>query len=96
MEVPFPFSPPWRVFAAAATEADLDNWTAEDIRPYAEVVLDAFGPDRVMFGSDWPVCTLAASYAQVLDAAEQLTEGLTAAERDAVFAGTARRIYGLP
>jgi L-fuconolactonase len=77
------------------TEADWTQWTVDDLRPYADVVLDAFGPDRVMFGSDWPVCTLAASYAQVLDAAEQLTEGLTAAERDAIFAGTARRVYGL-
>src|SRR5882757_1650867 len=77
------------------TEADWTQWTVQDLRPYADVVLDAFGPDRVMFGSDWPVCTLAASYAQVLDAAAELTEGLTAVERDAIFAGTARRVYGL-
>ncbi len=78
------------------TEADWTGWSVDDLRPYAEVVLEAFGPDRVMFGSDWPVCTLAATYEQVLGAAETLTANLTAAEREAVFSGTARRIYGLP
>jgi L-fuconolactonase len=77
------------------TEADWAQWTVEDLRPYAEVVLDAFGPDRVMFGSDWPVCLLAAPYERVVDTADQLTAGLTDSERDLVFGGTARRIYGL-
>jgi L-fuconolactonase len=77
------------------TEADWTQWSVTDLKPYVEVVLDAFGPDRVAFGSDWPVCTLAASYAQVLDAAGTLTAALGTAERDAVFAGTARRVYGL-
>ena len=44
------------------TEADWAAWSVDDLRPYAEVVLDAFGPERVLFGSDWPVCLLAASY----------------------------------
>ncbi len=77
------------------TEADWSEWTVEDLRPYAEVVLDAFGPERVAFGSDWPVCTLAGSYAEVAAAAEELTAALTPDERDAVFGGTARRVYGL-
>ena len=77
------------------TEADWDSWTVDDLRPYAETVLDAFGPDRVLFGSDWPVCLLAASYAAVVDAAEQLTAQLSAAERELIFGGTARRIYTL-
>ncbi|HZO66009.1 MAG TPA: amidohydrolase family protein [Kribbellaceae bacterium] len=77
------------------TEASWSSWTVDDLRPYADVVLEAFGPDRVMFGSDWPVCLLAASYAEVVEAAEALTAGLTAAERDAVFGGTATRVYGL-
>jgi len=59
------------------------------------VVLEAFGPDRVMFGSDWPVCLLAASYEQVVEVAEELTAGLTEQERDAVFGDTARRVYHL-
>jgi L-fuconolactonase len=63
--------------------------------PYYETALAAFGPDRMMFGSDWPPCTLTSSYANVVDAAKALTAGLSAIERDAVFSGTARRIYGL-
>ncbi|MFE9566352.1 amidohydrolase family protein [Streptomyces sp. NPDC006487] len=78
------------------TEAAWDTWTISDLRPYTDTVLDAFGPDRLMFGSDWPVCTLAAtSYAQVLDTALELTSGLTPPERTQVFAGTADRAYGL-
>jgi L-fuconolactonase len=67
-----------------------------DLRPYAEVVLEAFGAERVMFGSDWPVCLLAASYERVAEAADELCAGLSGAERAAVFAGTARRAYRLP
>ncbi|MEU6008892.1 amidohydrolase family protein [Streptomyces sp. NPDC047453] len=77
------------------TEADPATWTTADLRPYADVVLDAFGPDRLMYGSDWPVCTLAAGYAEVLAAARELTSELSAAERAAVFEGTATRVYGL-
>jgi L-fuconolactonase len=78
------------------TEAAWSSWTVDDLRPYAEVVLEAFGPARVMFGSDWPVCLLAAGYDEVLGAAEQLTAGLSVAECSDVFGGTARRIYTLP
>ena len=77
------------------TEADWRRWQVADLRPYAEVALDAFGPARLMFGSDWPVCTLAASYPDVLAAARDLTVGLTSAECEAVFAGTALSVYGL-
>src|SRR5580658_8957087 len=77
------------------TEADWTRWQVADLRPYAEVVLDAFGPGRVMFGSDWPVCTLAASYGEVLQAARDLTGDLSVADREAVFAGTASRVYRL-
>ena len=77
------------------TEADWRRWKVADLRPYAEVALDAFGPARMMFGSDWPVCTLAASYPDVLAAARDLTAGLSSAEREAVFAGTATSVYGL-
>ncbi|MFF0163533.1 amidohydrolase family protein [Streptomyces sp. NPDC005263] len=74
------------------TEADAASWTVDDLRPYAEVVVDAFGPDRLMFGSDWPVCTLAATYGDVLDAAATLTGP---ADRTRVFETTATRVYGL-
>lgn len=77
------------------TEADWQRWTVADLRPYAETALDAFGPARMMFGSDWPVCTLAARYSDVLDAARDLTGHLTPAERAAIFAGTATHTYGL-
>jgi L-fuconolactonase len=77
------------------TEADWRRWQVADLRPYAEIALDAFGPARIMFGSDWPVCTLAASYPAVLAAARDLTAGLSPAEREAVFAGTATSVYGL-
>jgi L-fuconolactonase len=74
------------------TEADWNAWTVEDLRPYVDVVLDAFGPDRLLFGSDWPVCTLAASYGDVVAA----TEALIPAEcHAAVFGETCRRIYTL-
>ena len=77
------------------TEADWRRWQVADLRPYAEVTLDAFGPARLMFGSDWPVCTLAAPYPDVLATAQDLTAGLTATEREAVFSGTAISVYGL-
>ncbi|WP_445528088.1 amidohydrolase family protein [Streptomyces cyslabdanicus] len=76
------------------TEADLTAWTPADLRPYAEAVLEAFGPDRLMYGSDWPVCTLAASYEEVLATARDLTSALTEDERTAVFERTATRVYG--
>ena len=60
-----------------------------------ETILAEFGPDRLMFGSDWPVCTLTASYGDVVAAARTLTAGLSAIERAAVFGGTARRVYRL-
>jgi L-fuconolactonase len=72
------------------------RWTVAGLRPYAEVVLDAFGPARVMFGSDWPVCLLAASYTDVTSAARELTAALTREEQALVFGGTAARVYGLP
>jgi L-fuconolactonase len=77
------------------TEADR-SWNVEDLKPYADTVLDAFGPERLMFGSDWPVCRLAATYAEVGAAAGELMAKLSPAERREVFAGTAVRTYGLP
>jgi L-fuconolactonase len=71
------------------------QWTVADLRPCVDVALEAFGPDRLMAGSDWPVCLLAASYDEVFDAASQLSAGLSAAERDQVFGGTADRVYRL-
>lgn len=77
------------------TEANWDRWTVDDLRPYAETVLEHFSPERVMFGSDWPVCLLAGSYERVFGAASELTEHLSTSEREAVFGGTATRVYAL-
>ncbi|MFD7153072.1 amidohydrolase family protein [Kribbella sp. NPDC059898] len=77
------------------TEAPWNTWKPADLQPYADVVLSAFGPDRVMFGSDWPVCLLAASYAEVVSTAETLTAALSATEREDIFATTATRAYDL-
>ena len=78
-----------------ATEADWKAWTIDDLRPYALTVLDAFGFDRVMFGSDWPVATLAVGYREWLDVVERLIEGASAAERLALLRDTATRFYRL-
>jgi L-fuconolactonase len=77
------------------TEADWKEWNPQDLQPYADTVLDAFGPDRLMFGSDWPVCTLAATYAEVSRTARTLAPGLGDDERAMVFEGTAARVYRL-
>ncbi len=78
------------------TEADWARWTVADLRPYADVALEAFGPRRLMFGSDWPVCLLAAnSYGEVVRTAKQLTADLSEAEQVEVFSGTAQRWYDL-
>lgn len=77
------------------TEARWDTWSAGDLRPYAEHVLGSFGPERVMFGSDWPVCELAASYRQVVDLGREMLAGCSASERGAVSAGTAISTYSL-
>jgi L-fuconolactonase len=68
---------------------------ARHLRPYLDLALDSFGPDRLMFGSDWPVCTLGASYADVVAAAVTLTGGLSGPERAAILGGTARAVYGI-
>ncbi|WP_327258907.1 amidohydrolase family protein [Streptomyces sp. NBC_01240] len=81
--------------SGVVTEADWQAWSPHDLYPFAETALQAFGPDRLMFGSDWPVCLLAASYEDVVNAARTLTGSLSPAERAAVFAGTATRVYGL-
>ncbi len=74
------------------TEAASD-WAPADIRPYAELVLERFGPSRTLFGSDWPVLTLAAGYADWLSLACDLTAFLDDADRARVFGGTAERVY---
>ena len=80
------------------TEADWQRWKPADLRPYVERVVGWFGEDRLLFGSDWPVCTLAASYEQVHDAlAEVLTSiGMSAEAQAKMFGENARRFYAPP
>jgi L-fuconolactonase len=79
------------------TEADWNAWTPAQLVPYVRRAADAFGPDRLLFGSDWPVCLLAASYAAVVAATEEALQsaGLGTADRAAVFGANARRLYRL-
>lgn len=77
------------------TEAARGGWKRDDFTPYLDVVLDAFGPERLMVGSDWPVCLLAGGYADVAAIPREFFGGLTAGERALVHGGTAARFYGL-
>ena len=77
------------------TEADPRAWTLASLEPYAHAALEAFGPSRVMFGSDWPVCLAGCGYAQWLAMVRDLCGGLSAAERGMALGGTARLAYGL-
>jgi L-fuconolactonase len=77
------------------TEADWLHWKPEDIHPYLDVVFEAFGPERLMFGSDWPVCLLAASYRQVKQLIETYVEAHAARHKENIFSGNAIRFYGL-
>jgi len=70
--------------------------TLDHVRRYYDLALHDFGPNRLMFGSDWPPCTLEATYAQVIATARALTSGLSRTEQDAIFNGTARTTYRLP
>jgi L-fuconolactonase len=78
------------------TEAHHDNWRLDDLRPYVDVALEAFGPQRLMFGSDWPVCTLATPYQRWVDTVEALIAGASEDERARLWAGTAIEAYRLP
>ena len=77
------------------TEADHQRWTVSDLRPYVDAALEAFGPQRCMYGSDWPVCELAGTYEQVHTAMQQLLSSLSDAEQARIFGGTAIEFYGL-
>jgi L-fuconolactonase len=77
------------------TEAAWDRWRVADLRPFVAEAVEAFGPDRLMFGSDWPVCRLAAGYGEVMSALVEALPPLSAGEREAVFGDTAVRTYRL-
>ena len=100
---------PWRehIFALAqnsnvfcklsglVTEADWENWKPEDFNPYLDVMFESFGPERLMFGSDWPVCLLAANYGQVKSLIADYVRRNAPDHEDAIFGENALRCYGL-
>ncbi len=86
----------WCKISGMVTEADWAEWTVQDLRPYVQTALECFGPNRLMFGSDWPVCELAASYEDVFEAAVGALGPLGGGETERIFGGTAAAFYGLP
>ncbi|WP_246731523.1 amidohydrolase [Methylocapsa sp. S129] len=76
--------------------ADPPTWTLDDIRPYVEHAIESFGWDRVVWGSDWPVCTISASLSTWVAATRALIEGCSADERRKLLEGNARRVWRLP
>jgi L-fuconolactonase len=77
------------------TEAYWNNWRADDFKPYLDVVFEAFGVDRLMFGSDWPVCLLAGSYSQTKALVDDYVRGWPESDRAKLFGDNAARFYGL-
>jgi len=77
------------------TEADQKAWKPGDIRPYLDVVFEAFGPERLMWGSDWPVCLLAGSYERVFRLIDEYASALTESQRAELFGGNCARFYGV-
>jgi L-fuconolactonase len=77
------------------TEADWRHWRADDIRPYLDVAFECFGPDRLMIGSDWPVCTLAGDYQRTLAVVTDYLESWPDEARAAVMGGTAAAFWHL-
>lgn len=77
------------------TEADWSSWESGDIKPYLDVIFNALGPDRIMFGSDWPVCLLAASYEQQLEIVETYISSFSPEDKNKIMGGNALNFYNL-
>lgn len=75
------------------TEADYQNWTAEDIRPYFEVVVEAFKPERLLMGSDWPVCLMAGEYSEVCNLVAELVDLFSETEQEQIWSRNAAKVY---
>jgi L-fuconolactonase len=78
------------------TEADFHHWSVDGLRPYVETVLEAFGPQRLLFGSDWPVCTVAASYVRWASVVSHFIASLSLSEQGAIMGGNATKTYNIP
>ena len=85
----------WCKLSGMVTEADWKTWTPETLKPYLDVAVEAFGPERLMAGSDWPVCLVASGYTQWFEVLRNYFAGFSEAERAQVFGGTAIEVYGL-
>ncbi len=85
----------WCKLSGLVTEADWRRWTPSTLRPYLDHALEAFGPRRLMIGSDWPVCTVAATYTETMQVILDAIAEYSADERDAVLAGNAREFWQL-
>jgi len=85
----------WCKVSGLVTEADWKRWTCDDFRPYLDVVFEAFGFDRLMFGSDWPVCLLGSNYRNVKAIVDDYTQSFSAIDKENIFGGNAIRFYGL-
>jgi L-fuconolactonase len=83
------------VYAKLSGQFDNPDWTVADVQPYVDFALEKFGSERIMFGSDWPVCILGGSYASVMENTLTLISGLSEAEQRAIMGGTAISFYGL-
>ena len=90
------FANVWCKVSGMATEAAWKAWRQDDYAPYLDVVFDCFGAERIMFGSDWPVCTLAGSYSEVVGIVETYIAPFSADEQAAVMGGNAVDFYQLP
>ena len=85
----------WCKISGMVTEADWENWKPADLKPYVDSALENFGAGRCMFGSDWPVCELAASYQQVFDAMVECIGGVSESEKAKILGQNAIEYYGL-
>lgn len=86
----------WAKLSGLVTEADWRRWTPAILRPYLDAALDAFGSERLMIGSDWPVCSLAGTYGDVMGATIEALADCGEADREAVLGGSAQRFWNLP
>ena len=89
------YSNVWCKLSGLVTEANWADWSAEDLKPFVNTALEYFGPQRMMFGSDWPVCLLAASYDRVLEAFQSLLAELSDEDRHCIFGKNATAFYRL-
>jgi L-fuconolactonase len=95
MESVFPISNVYCKLSGMVTEAAWNNWSPSDLRPYVAFTFQGFGPDRLMFGSDWPVCLLAGTWKEVFAACTQALGPQPVEVREQILGGTATRFYCL-